>query len=51
MKCKFVVNMFVYENFDVLEVELIVFFEILNVIGKVIDKYKKDINENFISWW
>ena len=50
MKCKFVVNMPAHENFDALEAELTALFETLNVTGKVIDKHKKDTNENLTSW-
>ncbi|MFT5179142.1 MAG: glycine cleavage system transcriptional repressor, partial [Alteromonas macleodii] len=38
------------ENVDALESDLMSLFTSLNVTGKVVDKQKKDPNENVTSW-
>ena len=50
MRCKFVVSLPSDENVDALESDLMSLFDSLNVTGKVIDKHKKDPNENVTSW-
>ncbi|WP_334015915.1 glycine cleavage system protein R [Alteromonas sp. S167] len=50
MRCKFVVSLPASDNLDALEPDLISLFDSLNVTGKVIDKQKKDPNENATSW-
>jgi len=50
MRCKFVVNMPAGEDFAALEAELMALFTVLNVTGKVVDKHKKDPNEDTASW-
>jgi len=50
MRCKFVVSLPSNENVDALESDLMSLFTSLNVTGKVVDKQKKDTNENVTSW-
>ncbi|WP_334037347.1 glycine cleavage system protein R [Alteromonas macleodii] len=50
MRCKFVVSLPFNENVDALESDLMSLFTSLNVTGKVVDKQKKDPNENVTSW-
>jgi glycine cleavage system transcriptional repressor len=50
MQCKFVVSIPTSESFEQLESDLMTLFASLNVTGKVVDKQKKDPNENTTSW-
>ncbi|BCO22982.1 hypothetical protein KUC14_18510 [Alteromonas sp. KC14] len=50
MRCKFVVSLPASDNLDALESDLMALFATLNVTGKVVDKQKKDPNENVTGW-
>ena len=50
MRCKFVVSLPASENLYALESDLMALFETLNVTGKVVNKQKKEHNENVTSW-
>ena len=50
MRCKFVVSLPATDDLDALESDLMALFASLNLTGKVVDKQKKDPNENVTSW-
>lgn len=50
MRCKFVVNIPSAESYADIESSLMALFDTLNVTGKVVDKYKRDEQEEAGHW-
>ncbi|GGW97208.1 glycine cleavage system protein R [Alteromonas halophila] len=50
MRCKFVVNIPSAENYADIETSLMALFDELNVTGKVVDKYKRDEQDDSANW-